>query len=327
MTFELHRYFSRSGLVSCADSGPFIGRMGPASSLPGLAESVHAHPHGVIGARPNAVSMRQDDRRRMNTNRRKWDESVPLHVASASYDVPSFLRGTTTLKPLEARELGSVRGESLLHLQCHFGLDTLSWARRGAAVTGVDFSLPAVQAARRLARQAGIKARFIQSNLYDLPDVLEEQFDIVYTGKGAISWLPDIDGWAQVVARYLGPSGRFFMLEDHPIVEVFPNDAGVTRLEPKISYFTSRALREEYDGTYATSARMRHRVTYGWIHPMYRILSALIDNGLSIERVREYPFSYWRRYQFMDQDRRGYWHLKENKRLIPLMWSVTARRR
>ena len=327
MPLQLLGYSSRSALVSCAESGRFIGRAGPAPSLWRLAQSIHAHPHGVIGARPKALSVRQNDRRRMIINRRKWDESVPLHVASPSYDVPSFLRGTSTLQLLEPRELGSVRGKSLLHLQCHFGLDTLSWARRGAAVTGVDFSLPAVQAARRLARQAGIEARFIQSNLYDLPDVLDEQFDIVYTGKGAISWLPDIEGWAQVVARYLRPSGRFFLLEDHPIAEVFPNDAGATRLEPKISYFTSRALREEYDGTYATSAKMRHRVSYGWIHPMYRVLSAMLDNGLTIERFREYSFSYWRRYPFMNQDRRGYWHLRGNQRLIPLMWSVTARRR
>jgi len=260
----------------------------------------------------------------MNTNRRKWDESVPLHVASPSYHVPSFLQGKSTLEPLEVHELGSVRGKSLLHLQCHFGLDTLSWARRGATVTGVDFSLPAVRAARGLARRAGIKARFLQSNVYDLPDVLEEQFDIVYTGKGAIWWLPDIERWAQVVARFVRPGGRFLLLEDHPFAEVFSDEVDG---EPRIPYFTSRAIREEYDGTYATSTKMRHRVTYGWIHPVSRVLSALIENGLGIERIREYPFCYWQRNPLMTQDRRGYWRLKENKGMIPLMWSVTARRK
>jgi SAM-dependent methyltransferase len=274
---------------------------------------------------PCAELVKQNDRRRMNVNRRKWDESVPLHVASASYNVPSFLHGKSTLQPLEVKELGSVRGESLLHLQCHFGLDTLSWARRGAKVTGVDFSLPAVRAARRLARRAGVKARFLRSNVYDLPDVLDERFDIVYTAKGVICWLPDIDRWAQVVARFLKPGGRFYFLEDHPIAEVFPNGATVTRLEPKIPYFTSQALREEYDGTYAVGAKMRNRVTYSWIHPVSRVLSALIKNGLRIEGVREYPFSYWRRYPFMTRDRLGYWRLKESEGLIPLMWSVKAR--
>jgi SAM-dependent methyltransferase len=282
---------------------------------------------GVMGARPDARFVRKSNRQRMDLNRRKWDESVPLHVASPSYDVPSFLEGKSTLEPLEVQELGSVRGKSLLHLQCHFGLDTLSWARRGASVTGVDFSLPAVRSARGLARRIGIKARFLQSNVYDLPDALEDQFDIVYTGKGALWWLPDVERWAQVVARFLRPGGRFFLLEDHPFAEVFSDDATAIRLEARIPYFTSRAIREEYDGTYATNTKMRHRVTYGWIHPVSTVLSALIENGLRIERIREYPFCYWQRNPFMTQDRRGYWHPKENKGMIPLMWSVTAQRK
>ncbi|MGP8078771.1 MAG: class I SAM-dependent methyltransferase [Thermoplasmata archaeon] len=271
--------------------------------------------------------MKAVDQRRMNVNRRKWDESVPLHFAAPSYDVPSFLRGRSTLEPLEVREMGPVRGKTLLHLQCHFGLDTLSWARRGATVTGVDFSLPAIRAARRLARQAGLAARFVRSNVYDLPEVLEGTFDIVYTAKGATCWLPDLGRWAEVVARYLRPGGRFYLLEDHPVAEIFPNDTGVTRLEPKVRYLDPRALREEYDGTYATDVKMKHRVTYSWIHPVGEMLSSLISAGLDIESVREYPYSYWRRYPFMTRDRQGYWHLAAEEGLVPLMWSVTARRR
>jgi SAM-dependent methyltransferase len=270
--------------------------------------------------------MRAGDRRRMSVNRRKWDESVPLHVASPSYDVPSFLQGQPSLHPVEVREMGAVRGKSLLHLQCHFGLDTLSWARLGARVTGVDFSLPAVRAARRLAARAGVPARFIQSNLYDLPDVLDQRFDIVYTGKGATCWLPDIDGWARVVARYLKPGGRLYLLEDHPVAEIFPNGADVTSLEAKVPYFDARALREEYDGTYATEVKMKYKVSYSWVHPVSEILDALIGHGLDIESVREYPYTYWHRYRFMTQDRQGYWHLTTKEGLIPLMWSVTARR-
>jgi len=270
--------------------------------------------------------VKASDRRRMNVNRRKWDESVPLHVAAPSYDVPSFLRGRSTLQPLEVKEMGSVRGKSLLHLQCHFGLDTLTWARRGARVTGVDFSLPAVRAARRLARRAGIKARFIQSNVYDLPDVLNGSFDIVYTGKGAMCWLPDIERWAQVVATFLKPGGRLYLLEDHPVAEIFPNDPPITSLVPKDPYFGSRALREVYDGTYATHEKMKYKVSYSWIHPISETLSALIRHGLDITSVREYPYSYWPRYPFMTEDRQGYWHLTQQAGVIPLMWSVTARR-
>lgn len=263
----------------------------------------------------------------MTVNREKWDESVPLHVVAPLYDVPSFLRGRSTLRSIEVKELGSVRGKSLLHLQCHFGLDTLSWGRLGARVTGVDFSLPAVRAARRLAREAGIEARFIRSNVYDLADHLTGQFDIVYTGKGAMCWLPDVDGWAKVVARFLRPGGRFYVLDDHPFAEIFPNDSPCTSLQPKIPYFETGALREEYDRTYATSVKMKHKVSYSWLHPLSKTLSALASHGLTIESVREYPYSHWKRYPFMAEDQQGYWHLTQQKGLIPLMWSLTARRR
>jgi SAM-dependent methyltransferase len=271
--------------------------------------------------------MDASDRRRMFVNRRKWDESVPLHVTAPSYDVPAFLRGRSTLQPVEEKEMGSVRGKSLLHLQCHFGLDTLSWARRGATVTGVDFSLPAVRAARRIARRIGIPARFVHSNAYDLPDVLTERFDIVYTGKGAMCWLPDVDRWSGVVAQFLKPGGRFYLLEDHPVSEIFPNDPPVTTLEPKELYFGSRAHREEYDGTYASRSRMKHKVSYSWIHPVSETLSALLRQGLEITSVREFPYTYWRRYPFMREDRHGYWHLTRQAGVIPLMWSVMARTR
>ncbi len=271
--------------------------------------------------------MRSGDRRRMAVNRAWWDESVPHHVASASYDVPSFLRGKSSLRPLEIRAMGSVRGKALLHLQCHFGLDTLSWARRGAVATGADFSLPAIRAARRLARKAGIQATFIHSNVYDLPDSLEGRFDLVYTGKGAIGWLPDATRWAASVGRALKPGGKFFLIEDHPIAEVFNNDGAATRLEPRSPYFGGRPVREEVEGTYATSATMRHHVNYGWIHPVSEILSALTTNGLEIESVQEYPFTFWRRFPFMTEDTRGWWHLSPTDGLVPLMWSVHARRK
>lgn len=270
--------------------------------------------------------MKVDDRRRMSVNRRKWDESVPLHVASRAYDVPSFLRGQSTLLPIEIRGMGSVRGKTLLHLQCHFGMDTLSWARRGARVTGLDFSLPALRTARRLARQVGLQARFVESNVFDAREALHERFDFVYTGKGAMCWLPEVDPWAEVVARSLNPGGRLYLLEDHPFAEIFPNGPSVTHLEVKEQYFGSRALREEFDGTYATTERMKHKVSYSWIHPVSDTLSALARHGLEILSVREYPYSYWRRYSFMAQDRHGYWHLTRQAGVVPLMWSVTARR-
>jgi len=262
----------------------------------------------------------------MTVNRHKWDESVPLHVAAPSYNVPEFLRGKSTLTPLEEREMGPVRGKSLLHLQCHFGLDTLSWARRGARVTGVDYSLPAVRAARSLARRIGADARFVHSNVYDLPKALQGQFDIVYTAKGALCWLPDIDRWAAVVAHFLRPGGTFYLLEDHPVRELFENEKPTEELlldrRPGLRYFARGPLRAEYDGTYATNEKMRHRVSYVWIRPVSEVLSALRDHGIQVSSFREFPYCYWPCFGWMTQDSRGYWHLPRDEGRIPLMWSV-----
>ena len=181
--------------------------------------------------------MKAGDRRRQAVNRAKWDESVPLHVASASYDVPSFLKGRNTLEKVEIHEVGSVRGKSLLHLQCHFGMDTLSWARLGANVTGVDFSPAAIRQARKLGRITGVAGRFVESNLYDVPSHGLGRFDVVYTAKGAICWLPDLDGWARVIREHLAPGGLFYLLEDHAISDLYENDGPVGDLQQVNSYF------------------------------------------------------------------------------------------
>jgi SAM-dependent methyltransferase len=263
----------------------------------------------------------------MAINRRKWDESVPLHVASRSYDVPAFRSGRTTLERVEIAEMGSVRGRTLLHLQCHFGLDTLSWARRGARVTGVDYSLPAVRAARRLAREVEIPARFLHSNVYDLPGRLDEEFDIVYTGKGAICWMPDLTRWARIVADRVRPGGRFYLLDDHPIADTCPNDASATHLELRPDYFRRRPFRDVTDGTYAArEVRMRYRVSYSWVHPVGTVLTALARAGLTITSVHEFPFSYWYKFPFMRRGRDGYWHLTSQEGALPLMWSIQARK-
>jgi SAM-dependent methyltransferase len=264
----------------------------------------------------------------MSVNRRMWDESVPLHVASASYDVPGFLRGRDPLYATEVEDLRPMRGRALLHLQCHFGMDTLAWARRGAQVTGVDFSAPAVRAARALARAAQLDARFVRSNVYDLPRVLSGRFDLVYTAKGALCWLPDLGAWARVVARYLRPGGRFYLLEDHPIAEVYANGPTVRTFELELPYFGGRPLRDESPGTYAApTARLTHALSYAWIHPISETIQALLDAGLTLERVREFPYSYWRRYPFLTRGDDGYWHLPAARAdALPLMWSLLARK-
>jgi SAM-dependent methyltransferase len=269
--------------------------------------------------------MRSEDRRRMRANRQMWDETVPLHMRSALYDVPSFRKGRNTLHPLEIASLRPVSGRSLLHLQCHFGLDTLSWARLGAEVTGVDFSGPAIRAARRLSKETGVPARFIRSNIYDLPDRLRGRFDIVYTAKGAVWWLPDLPRWARVVARFLKPGGRFFLLEDHPISDIL-RVVGKTRgVMPRFPYFTPRPQRDVSQGTYAApEARLKHHLSYGWVHPISEFPNALIEAGLELRYLREYPYTYWRKFPSMLPTREGWWRLSQGSGRFPLMFSLLA---
>ena len=266
----------------------------------------------------------------METNRWHWDEVTPVHVASAFYDVAGFKQQPDSLTPVETEELGDVAGKTLLHLQCHFGMDTISWAGRGALVTGVDFSPPAIAQARALAMELGIAARFLESNVYDLPERLQEQFDIVFTSYGALPWLPDLRRWAQVAARYVQPGGVFYLAEFHPFAAVFddlPDD-----LRVRYPYFSTGApvmpvMFEGEDADYADpTAKLEHRQTYLFPFTLADVVTALIEAGLQIEFLHEFPFS---TYQFMPITRQ---HGKHDVRLfahhgsIPLLFSVLARK-
>lgn len=213
----------------------------------------------------------------LKTNRQHWDELVPIHLRSAYYDVESFRAGKSSLHSLEREELGDVRGKTLLHLQCHFGLDTLSWAREGGIVTSADFSEPAIEAARELTMECGIDARFVFSDVYNLPRKLEARFDIVFTSYGVTFWLPDLKPWAQVVSHYLKPGGTFYMVEFHPFSGVFDSELDVTDLRvrhPRYPYFpTAEPLKFEDDGSYADrSAKLENRVTYSWPHRISEVV-------------------------------------------------------
>lgn len=167
----------------------------------------------------------------LELNRGYWDEATRLHLRGDLYGVQEFKAGGCRLHRVEVEEVGDVRGKRLLHLQCHFGLDTLSWARHGAVVTGVDFSTESIAGARRLAGETGIQAEFVCSDLYELPETLPSfhSFDIVYTSYGVLCWLPDLASWAGVIARYLKPGGFFYIAEAHPSARMFPLDEDLPR--------------------------------------------------------------------------------------------------
>ena len=262
-------------------------------------------------------------------NEALWDAWTGIHEASTFYDIEGFRRGGIRLRDEEVAAVGDVHGKTLLHLQCHFGIDTLSWARLGARVTGVDFSQRAVDLAQRLAADIGIAdARFIRSDVYALPEVLDEQFDVVYTSRGVIGWLPDIRQWAAVVARFTAPGGRFFITEIHPVAQAFENE-GVEPGELHLAYpyWEHRdPLTFDVHGSYADptadTAGLRE---HGWDHGLGELVTALIEAGLRIDTLVEHPYLDWGADFLVERTGTRRWYLPDSVTgELPLMFSLLA---
>ena len=183
----------------------------------------------------------------ININKQTWNNKVDVHIASEFYNMEAFLNGKSTLNNIELELLGNIKGKKILHLQCHFGQDTISLSRLGAEVTGVDLSDKAIESAKQIAKQTKSNTTFICCDIYDLPNYLDKQFDIVFASYGTIGWLPDLDKWAKVVSHFLKPDGKFVMADFHPVVWMFNDNF------EKISYryFNSGAIVETEIGTYA----------------------------------------------------------------------------
>jgi SAM-dependent methyltransferase len=263
----------------------------------------------------------------LSANQALWNQWTPYNVTSAFYDVESFKAGRQTLDPIALAEVGDVRGKSLLHLQCHFGLDTLSWARGGATVTGVDFSHQAISAARRLASDIGIDATFVHSNVYDLPQHLSGQFDVVFTSHGVLGWLPDLKKWAQVIVHFLAPGGLFFIVEAHPVLMMFDDRRDDTELRILYPYFHQpMPLQQEEKGCYAVPEAPVHGTAYYWFHSLADILGALLRAGLRLLSFAEYPYMAWAFFPWMERRPDRYWQLPPGKGEIPLMFSLKATR-
>jgi SAM-dependent methyltransferase len=259
-------------------------------------------------------------------NRRMWDAKAPLHVASPVYDVAGFKAGRSTLRPHEIADLGDVSGKGLIHLQCHFGLDTLSWARLGARVTGVDFSAPAVRAATELARDVGIEARFVTADVYDAPEALGgSTFDIVYTGVGALCWLPDMTRWAKVVHDLLRPGGELYLFEFHPVKWML--EGGAPReIDIRDSYFTpSEGYTEAGGVSYAdTSIAAEATPTVQWNHPLGEVVTALTRAGMSIDSLQEMDRDVIRQWDFMVRADDGLHRMPPGRPSLPLMYVLRA---
>lgn len=262
----------------------------------------------------------------IDENRALWNEWTDVHVAGEFYDRDAFVRDPSDirLRPEEMEELGEVTGKSLLHLQCHFGLDTLSWARLGADVTGADFSERGIEEARRLARDCGIDATFVLSDIYELPDNLQGSFDIVYTGVGALPWLPDIGRWADVVAHFLKLGGTFYVLEGHPTFWIFDGEADAPVV--RYPYFhRDEPISEKVEGSYADpQADIQTENEHGWSFGLGQLVTELIERGLTIRSLREYDFLLWP-VPFLEEGSDERWRMPEGSDAgIPLMFSLRA---
>ena len=263
-----------------------------------------------------------------DANKELWDEFAKLHYETESedYSVKSFLEGQTTLKSYELKEMGNVKGKSLLHLQCHFGLDTLSWAREGAAVTGIDISSDGIRLAKLLANQAKLEANFIETNLYDLPKVLSEEFDIVYTSVGVLCWLNDLKEWGKIITNFLKPGGFFYIAEIHPFSMVFDNETkDIKDLQIYYNYFYDPEPMEfTADGSYGSDVKIEPKKEYEWAHSMSDIINSLIEAGLRIVFLNEYPFTVWKQFPFAEREPTGFYYLKNQKVEIPLLFTLKA---
>ena len=261
----------------------------------------------------------------LRANYEWWNEAAVLHAESDFYDVNGFLQGKSTLMAVEQQKLGDVRGKKLLHLQCHFGMDTLSLARLGAEVTGVDFSDEAIRLAKSLNDKLGMSAEFVCSNVYDLKQNLSGQYDIVYTSYGALCWLNDLAGWAEIIDYFLKPGGMFLVVEGHPLAGAF--DVEDEQICIADTYFYDQIpYTDSSDGTYAVpNANKKHQTTNEWSHSISEIMNVLWSAGLQITSFEEYPYSFYEKFVgMMEKTEDGWWVFKNKKWKLPLMFSLTA---
>jgi len=250
----------------------------------------------------------------LNTNRDSWDQRTAEHVHSRFYDVAGFLAGNSSLNPLDRTEVGEVSGLSMLHLQCHFGLDTLSWARLGARVCGLDFSPEAIERARELAQQAGIDAQFVCADVYDTAQHVG-QFDRVYSSYGVLEWLPDMRRWAQVVATALKPGGVLNLIEFHPYSYALDGDA----------YFNGGQPQLINERSYTENAA-EVLPLYVWSHPVSDVVNALLGAGLELLHLNEYAYSPYNCFEGLIEREPGHYVRADSASDVPMLYSIKARK-
>ena len=255
-----------------------------------------------------------------NTNKATWNDKVKVHAKSDMYDLEAFKKGKSSLMPYEIEGLGNVEGKSLLHLQCHFGQDTLSWSRMGAKCTGIDLSDEGIKLAKSLNTDLGLTANFVCCNVLDTSKFIKDTFDIVYTSYGVIGWLPDLKPWGQMIAERLKKGGVFYIAEFHPIIWMF--DYLEDKPQMRYGYMQDEVIYEEYEGTYADEGSKMMSKEYGWNHGLGEVVSALTEAGLHIEYLKEFDESPYNVLPDLIKTESGMYVTKE--KLYPLIFTIKA---
>ncbi len=255
-------------------------------------------------------------------NRQSWNNRVDTHIGSEFYDMKGFLKGNSSLNSIELELLGNIKGKRILHLQCHFGQDTISLARKGAIITGVDLSDKAIQKARGIAEECKVDATFICCDIFDLPNHLDAQFDIVFTSYGTIGWLPDLDKWASIVSRYLMPEGQFIFVEFHPVVWMFDDDFD----KVGYNYFNSGAIVETESGTYAEKKAEINQECIMWNHSISEVINSLIKSGLSINSFDEYDYSPYNCFKHTIEFEPKKFRIAHLENKIPMVYAIKAKK-
>lgn len=260
------------------------------------------------------------------TNLNHWNERVAIHAKSKFYDVDGFKAGNSSLLNIETEELApEVNGKSLLHLMCHFGLDTLSFARLGAQVTGIDFSEEAITLAQQLAKDTNLDANFVQSDIYKLKDNLQGQFDIIYTSYGVLIWLNNYPAWGEIINHFLKPGGIFYIVEFHPFARMFDDEVNKPEYRIRYPYFYSpKPLEFKSEFTYTDGdATLTNEIQYEWSHSLSDITNALTAQSLHIEYLHEFDYAAYQMFPFLEKRDKTF-HIPEGMQKLPLMFSLKA---
>lgn len=256
-------------------------------------------------------------------NKTLWNNKTDVHINSAFYDNITFIEGRNSLNSIELDLLGDIKGKSILHLQCHFGQDTISLSRLGAKVTGVDFSDKAIKRARELAVTTKSDASFICCDIYDLPQNLDEKFDIVFTSYGTIGWLPDLDKWSNIISNFMKPNSTFVFVEFHPVLWMF--DDNFKKIEYR--YFNDGPIIEHKEGTYANRNAPLSEESVGWNHSISEVLGSLLQNGLEIKLMEEFDYSPYNCFNETIEYEPQKFRIKHLDNKIPMLYSILAKKK